>query len=254
MSAAQLGETSRTSSPVPSTARSAGISVEKLTKRFGRVTALDEVSLQVAPHEVVVLLGTNGAGKSTLLRIIGTTVLPDAGTILVGGHDAVTDPRAVRRSIGLLIGEERSWYWRLTGRENLEFFATLYGIPRRRRRERAVELLSECGLSDAAERRFSDYSSGMRLRLSLARALLTEPPVLLLDEPTRTLDPIATRRFREQLLALVERRGTAVMIATHDLHEAAEVGNRVVVLRSGRLSDPPRRLSTAAELEELLER
>jgi ABC-2 type transport system ATP-binding protein len=252
MRTALVAETPRVPMLTDSPARSAGIWVTNLTKRFGAVTALDDVSLQVAPREVVVLLGANGAGKSTLLRIIGTTVLPDAGTVMVGGHDGVAQPRAVRRSIGLLIGEERSWYWRLTGRENLEFFAALYGLPRRRRRTRALELLAECGLADAAERRFSDYSSGMRLRLSLARALLTEPPVLLLDEPTRTLDPIATRNFREQLLALVEQRGTAVMIATHDLHEAAEAADRVLVLRDGRLSTPTQRQSTAAQLEELL--
>ena len=154
---------------------SLGIRVRGIVKRFAGHTALDSVDLDVAPGEVVALLGPNGAGKSTLLRILGTTVLPDEGTATVGGHDVANDAVAVRRRIGVTLGDERSWYWRLSGRQNLEFFGAMYGLRRRAARARAAGLLREVGLEQAADRRFDGYSSGMRARLSMARALLAEP-------------------------------------------------------------------------------
>lgn len=223
-----------------------------LTKRFGPVSALVDVSFDVAPGEVVVLLGPNGAGKSTLLRILGTTVIADSGEALVAGHSVNEAPAAVRRSVGFLMAEERTWYWRLTGRHNLEFFAALYGFRRKAAMQRAECLLDEVGLTDVADRSFGGYSSGMRLRLSLARALLAEPPVLLLDEPTRSLDPIATKHFRDLILRTAEQRDTAVLIATHDLHEAATLASRVLVLAAGRLSMVSEDWTGSTELEDML--
>jgi ABC-2 type transport system ATP-binding protein len=228
------------------------ISAREVTKRFAAVTALDRVSFDVAPGEVVALLGANGAGKTTLLRILGTTVICDSGDATVVGQSVTTAPAAVRRSIGFLLADERSWYWRLTGRHNLEFFAALHGLRRKEGARRVDRLLDEVGLSEAADRPFRGYSSGMRLRLSLARALMPEPPVMLLDEPTRSLDPIATKHFRDLILRVAEQRETAVLIATHDLHEAAAVALRVLILAEGRLAEASESWSGTSELEDML--
>ena len=225
------------------------ISVAGLSKSFGSVSALRGIDLTVSRGEIVALLGPNGAGKTTLLRILGTTVLPDAGQASVVGYDVVSEAGAVRRRIGLMLGDERSWYWRLSGRENLEFFAILQGLSRRRARLRGAELLDDVGLTEAAERRFDGYSSGMRARLSLARALITNPPVLLLDEPSRNLDPSAAADFRATLQQFANQRGTAVLLATHNLHEAAAVAGRVVGLVRGRLAFTRMKTTDASELE-----
>jgi ABC-2 type transport system ATP-binding protein len=211
-----------------------GIRVRGLVKRFGRVVALDGLDLEVDPGEIVAILGPNGAGKSTLLRILGTTVLPDEGSATVAGADVAADPVAARRQLGLMVGDEHALYWRLSGRENLRFFGSLYGLSKERAAARAAELLASLGLESAADRRVLGYSSGMRTRLLLGRALLTDPPLLLLDEPTRNLDPVAAVEFREIALRLTQRRGAGILFATHDLHEAASIANRVIVLSAGR--------------------
>lgn len=230
-------------------ARAQGIWVRNIRKRFRSVQAIHEANLEVAPREVVALVGANGAGKSTLLRILGTTIIADEGEARIGGIDVSENPKGARRATGLLLAEERSWYWRLTGRQNLQFFATLHGLSGQAVKRRATDLLEECGLTDAADRRFYEYSSGMRLRLSLARALISEPAALLLDEPTRSLDPVATEHFHDQLAALVQARGTAVLVATHDLHEAASIAGRALLMREGRVevaSAPGETLSSEA--------
>ena len=213
-----------------------GVLVRGLTKRFRAVHALAGIDLDVERGEIVALLGPNGAGKSTLMRILATTVLPDGGSARVGGYDVVTQSLAARRSFGLALGDERSWYWRLNGRQNLEFFAALYGLSRREAHGRVAELLAEVGLEDAADRRFDGYSTGMRMRLSLARAILPAPPVLLLDEPTRSLDPVAAVAFRQRIAGLGRARNMAILYTTHDLHEASAIASRVVVLAAGRVA------------------
>ncbi len=225
-----------------------GVRVSGLEKRFGGHVALRGVDLDVPWGGIVALLGANGAGKSTLLRILGTTVLPDQGRAEVAGHDVVAHPADARRCLGLVLGEERSWYWRLSGRDNLEFFAALQGLSRSDARARANHLMAEVGLSEAADRRFDRYSSGMRARLSLARALLCEPPVLLLDEPTRTMDPMAASSFRTEVRRQAEA-GRAILFATHDLHEAAAVASRVVVMARGSVVASTEDPSDAATLE-----
>ena len=228
-----------------------GLRVVRLEKRFGKLRALRGLDLEVPWGAIVAVLGSNGAGKSTLLRILATTVLPDSGHAEVAGHDVVTHSQAARRSLGLVLGDERSWYWRLTGRDNLEFYAALHGLRRRAARRRAAALLAAVALAHAAARRFARYSSGMRARLALARALLHEPPVLCLDEPTATLDPVAASSFR----ALVRRQaesGRAVLFTTHDLHEAAAVASNVVVLAAGRVAARVDDRPDAARLESIL--
>ena len=232
-------------------ATGAGVLVADLEKRFGSVSALSGVNLSVPWGRVVALLGPNGAGKSTLLRILGTTVLPDCGRVEVAGQDVVAEPVLARRSLGLVLGDERSWYWRLSGRDNLEFFAALHGLRRSSARARVGELLASVGLAEAADRRFDRYSSGMRARLSLARALLCEPPVLLFDEPTRTLDPLAAASFRDEVRSQAGA-GRAVLFATHDLHEAAALADRVVVLVKGRVRSVTDERVDAGQLERIL--
>jgi ABC-2 type transport system ATP-binding protein len=229
-----------------------GVQVRDLVKRFGPTLALGGVDLEVRGGEVVALLGANGAGKSTLIRILATTVIPDSGTATVMGHDVVRDSVETRASIGLMLGNERSWYWRLGGRRNLEFFAALYGMNRRTASARTDELLREVGLEEAADRRVTGYSSGMRARLSLARALLRKPPVLLLDEPTQNLDPVAAAHLRSMVLRLAEEEGASVLLTTHNLHEAASLATRVVVLADGRVLCTKPAGAEAAELEETM--
>lgn len=228
-----------------------GVRVASLHKRFGGFAALRGVDLAVPWGAIVAVLGPNGAGKSTMLRILGTTVLPDSGQVEVAGHDVLADPAAARRSLGLVLGEERSWYWRISGRDNLEFFAALHGLPRKAARARAQELLRLVDLEQQADRRFDRYSSGMKARLSLARALLHEPPVLCLDEPTRTLDPVAALSFR-QLVRTQAASGRAVLFTTHDLHEAAAVASQVVIMVAGRVVAVAEESPDAAQLEHLL--
>ncbi|MGQ0433174.1 MAG: ABC transporter ATP-binding protein [Microthrixaceae bacterium] len=244
-----------TNAPTPTAAgtdaAAGGIVVRGLHKRYDTVDALAGVDLEVPAGETVVLLGPNGAGKSTLLRILGTTVLADAGTASVDGHDVADDAAAARIATGLVLGDERSWYWRLSGLENLAFFARMYGYRRRAAVAVAGELLALVDLTDAGDRRIEGYSSGMRSRLAIARALLGDPPVLLLDEPTRALDPIAAAAFRAHAGELAAT-GRSVLYATHDLHEAAALNAAVIILDHGRIAARAAAGATAAQLEALL--
>jgi ABC-2 type transport system ATP-binding protein len=223
-----------------------------LTKRFGDVLAVSDVSLEIAPGEVLLLLGRNGAGKSTLLRMLGTTVLPDAGSATIAGHDVVRSSREARRVTGFFLGEERSWYWRLSGRRNLEFFAALHGLSRSAAAARASELLEMMGLGDVGDRPFGHYSAGMKVRLSLARALVTQPQVILLDEPTRSLDPAARFDFRDLVTTLMREAEAAVLFATHDLHEAEALGGRAVCLRDGQIVATAPEGTPAEDLERIV--
>ena len=216
-------------------AAAATIEVEHLHKRFGAVTALADVSLSVGAGSLKTQIGANGAGKTTLLRILATTLTPDEGQARVAGHDVQRRPREARSLAGLVLGEERSWYWRLSGRENLHFFAALHGLRRPRAAARATALLDELGLAESADRRVSDYSSGMRARLALARALLAEPPVLLLDEPTRSLDPAASDAFRARIAAIGAAQPTCVLLATHNIDDARLLATRTLLLSGGSL-------------------
>jgi ABC-2 type transport system ATP-binding protein len=212
-----------------------GIRAREVSKRFRSVQALRGVSFDVGPGEVVALLGPNGAGKSTLLRILGTTVLADSGTVTVAGHDVVEDAAGARRSLGVMIGDERSHYWRLSARRNLLFFAALVGLSRSEAKLRTEQLLDEVRLAEAADRRVGEYSSGMKARLSLARALLADPPLMLLDEPTRNLDPLSASRFRDSAARLARERRAGILFATHNLHEAVAISNRILVLSAGKI-------------------
>ena len=211
------------------------------------VSVLDGVTLQVRRGEFFGLLGPNGAGKTTLFKILSTLVLPDAGTVDVAGENIVLAPHRVRQLLTPVIADERSLYWRLTATENLALFAALYGLRGPEAAGRSAELLEVVGLSHAADRMVNTYSSGMRQRLLIARALLSRPSVLLLDEPTRSLDPIGARDFRRFLRDdIVGRQGCTVLLATHDADEALELCDRLAVLDRGRVVST----GTARELAE----
>jgi ABC-2 type transport system ATP-binding protein len=204
--------------------------------RAERVPALRDVTLEARAGEIFGLLGPNGAGKTTLLKILACLVLPTAGRASVAGRDVARDDIAVRRSIGFVTSDERSFYWRLTGRENLEFFGRLYGLEPERARRRASELLEAVDLGDVAGQQCMNYSSGMKQRLAIARALLHDPAVLCMDEPTRSLDPIAAKHLRRFIADRLNREGgKTVLLATHNLQEAEELCGRLAILDRGRV-------------------
>lgn len=198
--------------------------------------ALNEVTIKVKKGEVFGLMGPNGGGKTTLLRVLATLLLPDSGRAFVNGYDVVTHPGEVKRSIGYCYEGERSFYFRLTGRQNLEFFAALQNLSGRRLKEEVSRVLELLEISTFADRLFMEYSTGIRQRLNLARALLKDPPVLLLDEPTRSLDPVAAQHFRKFLKEKVVKEGNkTVLLATHSLEEAQYLCDRIAIIEQGRV-------------------
>lgn len=202
----------------------------------GRVEtyALRGVSLNVRPGEVVALLGPNGSGKSTTLRLISTVLLPDRGEVAVNGSSTAADAASVRKQVGFALASERSFYPRLTVRENLMFFATLENVSWRDRTNCADEALTQVGLEIHACKQVMKLSSGMHQRLAIARALVKKPSVLLLDEPSRSLDPAAASLLWE-LIRNLPAEGITVLLATHNFAEAVAVSDRVAVLQKGEL-------------------
>jgi ABC-2 type transport system ATP-binding protein len=199
-------------------------------------TVLSDVSLSVRPRELFGLLGPNGAGKTTLFKILATLVWPDEGGATVLGHDVLLEPGRVKRVLNPVIPDERSLYWRLSAQENLRLFSWLYGLRSREVDVRIGEVLEAVELLDTEDRMVGTFSSGMRQRLLIARALLSRPKVLLLDEPTRSLDPISARGLRERLRdEIVGRQGCTVLLATHNPDEALGLCDRLAVLHEGRL-------------------
>ncbi len=242
------------------------LDVQSITKRFPRrrtwgetlrrplagdhVVALREVSFSVAEGEFFGLLGANGAGKTTLMKVIATLMLPDGGCVTVDGADAVNEAATVRSRVALSLAAERGLYWRLSGRENLRLFAELQLVPRHERDARIDDALAAVGLAADSPRLASEYSSGMVQRLLIARALLVRPRVLLLDEPTRSLDPIGAREFRVFLRKELASRGCAVVLATHNADEAFDLCDRVAVMERGRVLATGRARDLAAAIGE----
>jgi ABC-2 type transport system ATP-binding protein len=219
------------------------IEIDGVGKRFGKVVALDGLGLTVPAGTVFGLLGPNGAGKTTLVRILATLLAPSSGRAAVLGYDVVREPLAVRRRIGLA-GQFAAVDEELTGRENVEMIARLYRLPISDARRRAADVLERFELVEAADRRVSTYSGGMRRRLDLAAGLIGRPPVVLLDEPTTGLDP----RSRQELWRIVDelrRDGTTVMLTTQYLEEADRLAQRIAIVDRGRIAAH----GTAAELK-----
>jgi ABC-2 type transport system ATP-binding protein len=204
-------------------------------RECGEIRALQDVSLQIPQGKVLALLGPNGSGKTTLLKLISTILLPDHGKVLVEGNNTATAGSAVRQHVGFAIASERSFFPRLSAQENLDFFAALDNMPRQDRRTRVGFLLEETGLAPYSDTLIMKLSSGMYQRLSIARALLKKPSVLLLDEPTRSLDPASAEEFRE-FLSRFRSNGATIILATHSFEEAAALADLTAVLQNGHLS------------------
>jgi ABC-type multidrug transport system ATPase subunit len=224
-------------SPMPVTparpAAPAVVEVRELSRRFDSKVALDRVWLRVDDGEIHALLGPNGAGKTTLLRILAGLLTPTGGEVYVDGIPTARSPRALRALIGLVPSGDRTFYLRITGLENLVFFARLQGFSKRAAFTKAEETLAAVGLADAARTRVGLYSHGMQKRLSVARALLTDPKVLLVDEATHDLDPEGGRRIRSLVAELAAGRA-AVVWATQRLDEIRGFAGRVTLLGHGR--------------------
>lgn len=222
------------------------IETEKLTKLFEQpqswrriarlkpTTAVNGVTFQVKEGELFGLLGPNGAGKTTLVKMLSTLILPTDGRAVVAGYP-LSQIQAIRAAVGLVVADERSFYWRLTGRQNLKFFAALYQQYGRVADERVAEVLAEVDLSDKADERFSNYSTGMRQRLAIGRSLLHRPGLLFLDEPSRSLDPIATQRLHDLIHRLMAQQRVTIFLITHDLAEAEKLCDRVAVMNRGQI-------------------
>jgi len=183
------------------------------------------------------LLGPNGAGKTTTIKIISTLLIPDDGKAYVMGYDVVHEPGMARKHLGVMMTVEKGFYYKLTGRENLEYFAALYGLPKQEIRKRVQEVLELVGLEElgASDRLFEEYSLGMKARLNLARALLRDPEVVLLDEPTLGLDPPSARRIRDLVRSLAHKQGKTVLYTTHNMFEAEIVCDRIILINKGRI-------------------
>ena len=213
---------------------SPGIDACDLVQVYRSSPALDGVSLTVEPGEIHALLGPNGAGKTTLVRILSGMINPTGGTVDVAGIDAARNPRDLRSVTGIVPSGDRSFYLRISGLENLVFFARMHGFRRRHAVERAGEMLEYVGLASAARKRVGEYSHGMQKRLSVARALLADPRVLLIDEATHDLDPEGSRRV-QALVAAAAEHGAAVLWATQRLDEIRGFARTVTLLDHGQV-------------------
>lgn len=230
----------------------AAISIQNLTKTFsvgkvlralqrnppkkGKTEVLKGINLEVSQGEVLGLLGPNGAGKTTLLEILSTLLLPTSGEASIGGYDVVREAGQVRKVVSYCPSAPENFYPRLTGMRNLEFFALLNNLSPREASRKIQTVFDLVGLDGTSDVAFQRYSEGMKQRLSLARAILTDPEVLLLDEPTRSLDPVLQREIRKFLREqVVAKLGKTVLLVTHSLLEAEQVCDRLAILHRGQI-------------------
>ena len=208
------------------------------------VHALKGIDITVRKGEIFGLLGPNGAGKTTLIKILTTLLLPSSGRAWVNGYDVIKEERKVRASIGCMLMGERGLYWKLTGRENLEYFGALYYVPKKARRERIEYLIDLLDLGDFIDRTVETYSSGQKMIVSFAKALINDAPTLFLDEPTIAMDVHAARKLRE-IVKELNREGKTIIYTTHLMHEADELCDRVAIIDRGEI----KAVGTPAELK-----
>lgn len=209
------------------------IEAHELTKDFNDFRAVDNISFNVEPGTIFAILGPNGAGKTTTVRMLTSILKPTRGRASVAGFDVVRQASAVRRSVGVLT-EQHGLYERMKGIEYLDFFAQIYHLSSEDRARRPYALMEHFGLGDALDKRLGDYSKGMKQKLALVRAMLHDPPVLLLDEPTSAMDPQSAKLVRDAISRLREDART-VAITTHNLNEAQRLADRIAVIRKGRI-------------------
>lgn len=209
------------------------IDIDNLTVRFESITAVNGLSLRIRWGELFGLLGPNGAGKTTTVNVLSTLLKPTEGTVRVGGHDVTQDAAQIREMIGLC-PQQPAFYPFLTGRENIELFGTLHSVPKDELKKRTEDLIRKIGMEDHANRRASEYSGGMVRRVSTAMALIHNPRVALLDEPTVAMDPVSRRAVWDFIKEL-KNNGKAIVLTTHYMEEAAELCDRVAIIDEGKL-------------------
>jgi ABC-2 type transport system ATP-binding protein len=212
---------------------SLAIEVADLTKRYGEVVAVNDISFRVGNGELFGFLGPNGAGKTTTINLLTGLARLDAGKIIIGGIDCTNNPKAAQHLVGI-VPDESNLYPELTGFENLAFCAALYGMRKNERQTRARELLDTFGLSDAADRKFAGYSKGMKRKLTFAAGIIHQPPILFLDEPTTGIDVASARQVR-QIIAGLHQKGTTVFLTTHYIEEAERLCERIAFIVQGKV-------------------
>ena len=205
-----------------------------MRKKRKETLAVDKVSFSVEHGELFGVLGPNGAGKTTTIKMLTTLLTPTEGTASVLGYDVKKDPVEVRKRIGLILGGERGLYYRVSGRQNLKYFADLYGVPLQHRDRRIQEVLDMVGLSEKADTKVEDYSRGMKQKLHIAKGIVHDPEVIFMDEPTIGLDPQASRETRKLAQDLIGQ-GKTILLTTHYMFEADELCRRIAVINNGRI-------------------
>ena len=209
------------------------IETKDLSKKFDEFIAVDGVNLKVEAGQVLALLGPNGAGKTTTVRMLTSVLRPSRGWARITGHDVVDEPAQVRAAVGVLT-EQHGLYGRMPGDDYLDFFGQIYGMDEATRRQQRDYLLTRFGLDEDRHRRIAEYSKGMRQKLALARALIHNPPVLLLDEPTSAMDPESARLVRDSISEL-RSADRAIILCTHNLAEAEELADQIAIIRRGKI-------------------
>jgi ABC-2 type transport system ATP-binding protein len=222
------------------------VEVNKLSKTFEtregklfrkvpkKVVAVDAIDFSVPKGEIFGLLGPNGAGKTTSIKMLCTLITPSSGDAYINGFSIAKDQQKVRENLGVMLTGERTLYWKLTGQENLEYFAALYHLDSAYAKKRILALLDLVGLSEREDTLVENYSTGMRIRLSFAKALLNEAPVLLFDEPTASLDPQSSHLIRD-IIRDLKRQGYAILLTTHNMEEADALSDRVAIIDHGKI-------------------
>lgn len=221
------------------------LEVKNLTKKFKKVTVVDNLSFTANKGEIVGLLGENGAGKTTTLRMISTMLKISQGEIKVNGFDATKDPEKVRKEIGILFGGDVGLYDRLTARENIRYFANLYGMSKDEANNRIDELASEFKMIEYINNKVSKFSRGMKQKVSIARSIIHNPRVMLFDEPSTGLDVSATRSVQKFILKCKEE-GKAVVLSSHSMYEVEKLCDRVAIIHKGKIVE----VGTIPELKE----
>lgn len=220
------------------------IEIKELTKIFHpslffrrkKTIALNNINLQVKEGELFVLIGQNGAGKTTLLKILCNLILPTSGKVFIEGKDILSVSLSYRKDIGFVSGEERSFYWRLTGKQNLEFFGRLYGLSKKEIYQGVSEFIEVLELKEEIDKQFRHFSTGAKQKLALLRALLPNPKIIFMDEPTRSLDPLAQNKIRDFIKnRLVKEEKKTLFITTHNLKEAEFLADRIAIIEKGEI-------------------
>ncbi|QGR19126.1 ABC transporter ATP-binding protein [Stygiolobus azoricus] len=213
------------------------IEIEHISKTFKvkskEIRALDDVSFTIPKSSVGALVGHNGAGKTTLIKILSTLIIPDQGDARINGI-SIREEKKVRKNIGVMMVSERAFYFRLSGFDNLVFFGIVQGLSISEAKKRAKELLDLVGLSEFSNIQYMKYSTGMQRKLALARALLLDPPVILLDEPTLGMDPVSSRDFRS-LVKELSKEGKTILMTSHNMKEVEDLADKIVLLKRGKV-------------------